>query len=162
MSERKTAAEWHAKLDEIIKHDPDVDSDYVERLMAALAACERERDTARIAAQELLRSYDKEHARAEKAGAEVKELKAEAVTLRGLAEESRRDDELVSAELRAVREERDRLRAGVAKAVGVVVGLIAERDDLLEAYEGHEVGRKSRKWNALIARIESRRKEQGK
>ena len=42
MSERKTAAEWHAKLDEIIKHDPDIDSDYAVGLMADLSAVEAE------------------------------------------------------------------------------------------------------------------------
>ena len=44
MSERMTAAEWHAKLDEIIKHDPDIDSDCAVGLMADLAAVETENE----------------------------------------------------------------------------------------------------------------------
>ena len=37
----RTSAEWHAKLDEIIKHDPEVDSDYATGLMYCLDAEEK-------------------------------------------------------------------------------------------------------------------------
>jgi hypothetical protein len=47
MSERRTAVQWHTKLDEIIKHDPDIDSDDAVDLMADLAAVEDERDDLR-------------------------------------------------------------------------------------------------------------------